>query len=92
MLNLKEKTKKGNNVIKTINMEDIIDYVKNNQIGEYDWDLELLQRDFEETTAELFGFDSWEEGIRLCGYDKINYFLGDFASIEKITIDESMWK
>lgn len=72
--------------------EDIIDYVNNNQLGELDWDLEDIKRDFEETTTELFGFDTWEEGLRLCDYDRIDEFLGDFASIEKITVDESLWK
>lgn len=72
--------------------EDVIDYVNNNQEGELDWNLEDVKRDLEEVTTELFGFDSWEEGIRMCDYDRIKYFLGEFASIEKITVDESLWK
>ena len=70
--------------------EDIINYVKNGE--DLYWDLEDVQRAFEEATADLFGFDTWEEGLRLCDYDRIDEFLGDFASIEKITVDKSLWK
>lgn len=70
--------------------EDIINYVKRGV--DFVWDLEDVQNAFEEITAEFFGFDTWEEGLRLCDYDRIDEFLGDFASIEKITVDKSMWK
>lgn len=70
--------------------EDIINYVKSG--ADFAWDLEDVQNAFEEITAEFFGFDTWEEGLRLCDYDRIDEFLGDFASIEKITVDKSMWK
>ena len=70
--------------------EDIINYVKNGV--DFDWDLEGVIAAFEETTTDLFGFDTWEEGLRLCDYDRIDEFLGDFAEIEKITVDKSMWK
>jgi hypothetical protein len=70
--------------------EDIIDYVKNG--NDWGWNLEDVQIAFEEVTAELFGFDTWEEGLRLCDYDRIDEFLGDFASIKKIIVDKSMWK
>lgn len=71
--------------------EDIIKYVKNYQHMEWHWNLEELQRTFEEVTAELFGFDSWEEGFMLCDYDQIDNYLGDFASIKKITMNENTW-
>ena len=70
--------------------EDIIDYVKSGV--ELIWDLERVVAAFEEVTTEFFGFDTWEEGLRLCDYDRIDEFLGDFASIEKITVDKSLWK
>ena len=70
--------------------EDIINYVKNGV--DFEWNLEGVVAAFEETTADLFGFDTWEEGLKLCDYDRIDEFLGDFASIEKITIDKSLWK
>ena len=70
--------------------EDIINYVKSGV--EFIWDLERLIAAFEEVTADLFGFDTWEEGLKLCDYDRIDEFLGDFASIEKITVDKSLWK
>lgn len=70
--------------------EDIINYVKNGV--DFAWNLEDVQNAFEEITAEFFGFDTWEEGLRLCDYDIIDDFLGDFASIEKITVDKSMWE
>ena len=70
--------------------EDIINYVKNGR--DFAWDLEDVQAAFEEVTADFFGFDTWEEGLRLCDYDRIDEFLGDFASIEKIVVDKSMWE
>ena len=70
--------------------EDIINYVKNGV--DFTWDLAGVVAAFEETAADLFGVDTWEEGFRLCDYDRIDDFLGDFASIEKITVDKSMWK
>ena len=70
--------------------EDIIDYVKSGK--DWNWNLEEVQRAFEEVTTELFGFDTWEEGFRLCDYNRIDEYLGDFASIEKIVVDESIWK
>lgn len=70
--------------------EDIINYVKSGV--EFVWNLERVVTAFEEATTDLFGFDTWEEGLRLCDYDRIDEFLGDFASIEKITVDKSMWK
>ena len=70
--------------------EDIINYVKNGV--DFEWDLERVIAAFEEATTDLFGFDTWEEGFMLCDYDRIDDFLGDFASIEKITVDKSMWK
>lgn len=56
------------------------------------WNLEDVQKALKRITVELFGFDTWEEGLRLCDYDRIDEFLGDFANIEKITVDKSMWK
>lgn len=70
--------------------KDIINYVKNG-IDIY-WDLEDVQAAFEKITTEFFGFDTWEEGLKLCDYDRIDEFLGDFASIEKITVDKSLWE
>lgn len=70
--------------------EDIVNYVKNGE--DWYWNLGVVQTYFEEKTTELFGFDTWEEGLMLCDYDRIDEFLGDFASIEKITVDKSMWK
>lgn len=70
--------------------EDIINYVKNGV--DFAWDLAGVIAAFEETTADLFGVDTWEEGLMLCDYDRIDEFLGDFASIERITVDKSMWK
>ena len=70
--------------------EDIINYVRNGV--DFSWNLEDVQAAFEEITTEFFGFDTWEEGLRLCDYDRIDEFLGDFASIEKIVVDKSMWK
>ena len=71
--------------------EDIINYVNNPKTFELDWNLEDVKRDFEEITTELYGYDTWEEGLRACSYADINYFLGDFASIEKIEVDVSFW-
>ena len=70
--------------------EDIIDYVKSG--AELIWDLERVVAAFEEATADFFGVGTWEEGLMFCDYDRIDEFLGDFASIEKITVDKSMWK
>ena len=70
--------------------EDIINYVKSGV--EFIWDLERVIAAFEEATADLFGFNTWEEGLRLCDYDRIDEFLSDFASIEEITVDKSLWK
>lgn len=70
--------------------EDIINYVKNGE--DLYRDLEDVQAAFKRVTTELFGFDTWEEGFRFCDYDRIDEFLGDFASIEKIVVDESIWK
>jgi hypothetical protein len=70
--------------------EDIINYVKKGV--DFRWNLDDVQIAFEEATTELFGFDTWEEGLKACDYNRIDNFLGNFARIEKIEVDKSMWK
>lgn len=71
---------------------DVIYYLQDELTRNFSgWDFEELLKEWDEYAKEQ-GYSDWVYGLLYCPYEKIDMYLGDFADIERVKVDEHGWR